>query len=170
MHNYSRNVLWSDEDECYIATSPEFQWISAFGDTPDEAFQELDVALKATIETYEEKGWTLPSPRKVEKYSGQFRLRLPKSLHRQIAERAEAEDVSLNTLIVSYVSAGLAEGRSRFLQKQTVFAFQFNHNVNRLEGTNRLFSASALPQFGFGHAQAVTKTIDNQLTFNVLLG
>nr|WP_302848012.1 toxin-antitoxin system HicB family antitoxin [Paenibacillus sp. OK003] len=31
-----------------------------------------------------------------DKYSGKFNLRVPRSLHRQLVERAAAEDVSLN--------------------------------------------------------------------------
>jgi|GEM_PF-775423 len=142
MHNYSRNVLWSDEDECYIATSPEFQWVSAFGDTPDEAFRELDVALKAAIETYKEKGWELPQPKKIEEYSGQFRVRLPKSLHRQMVERAKAEDVSLNTLVVSYVSAGLVESKNKHERKTTV-SIHFRDNMAQIAGAARLLAAPA---------------------------
>ncbi len=37
-------------------------------------------------------------------YSGQFRLRLPKSLHKHLAERAKAEGVSLNQLCVHILS------------------------------------------------------------------
>ena len=37
-------------------------------------------------------------------YSGQFRLRLPKSLHKHLAERAKAEGVSLNQFCVYVLS------------------------------------------------------------------
>ncbi len=46
MYKYSINVVWSDEDECYIATIPEFKGLSAFGDTQEEAIQEAFVALE----------------------------------------------------------------------------------------------------------------------------
>ncbi len=39
-------------------------------------------------------------------YSGQFRLRLPKSLHKHLVERAKAEGVSLNQLCVHILSKG----------------------------------------------------------------
>ena len=37
-------------------------------------------------------------------YSGKFNVRVPKSLHAALASEAEAEGVSLNQLVVSYVS------------------------------------------------------------------
>lgn len=40
-------------------------------------------------------------------YSGCIRARVPRSLHRELVERAEAEGVRLNQLILSYVSRGL---------------------------------------------------------------
>jgi predicted RNase H-like HicB family nuclease len=109
MNKYSYRVFWSDTDECYIATSPEFPRLSAFGDTAQEAIDELGVVLEAAMEIYEEEGWPLPEPQKVQTYSGQFRLRLPKSLHAQLAERAEIEGVSLNTLVVQHLSFGLGK-------------------------------------------------------------
>lgn len=136
MYNYSRNVIWSEEDNCYIATSPEFQWISAVGDTPDEAFYELGVALKAAIETCKEKGWELPQPKKMHDYSGQFRLRLPKSLHRQLAEQANSEDVSLNTLVVQYLSAAIAEANIRSRRQQDVLIVQIHRDKAQISGNS----------------------------------
>jgi antitoxin HicB len=51
-----------------------------------------------------------PVPEPARAYSGRFVLRLPKSLHRQLAERAEAEGVSLNTLALAALAQGLAMG------------------------------------------------------------
>ena len=113
MYNYSYRVVWSDKDECYIATCPEFPHLSAFGDTAPEALGELNVAMELAIDVYTEEGWKLPEPQKVHEYSGQFRLRLPKGLHRKLAIQAESEGVSLNTLSIQYLSEGLAESVSR---------------------------------------------------------
>lgn len=41
------------------------------------------------------------------KYSGQLRLRMPPSLHKELAEQAEQEGVSLNTLLLCLVSRNL---------------------------------------------------------------
>jgi predicted RNase H-like HicB family nuclease len=97
-HTYSFHVFWSDEDEAYIATCPEFPSLSAFGDTPDEALREGEAVLESFIDIYREDGRPLPEP---QTYSGKLNVRLPKSLHGALAKRAEQEGVSLNTLIVT---------------------------------------------------------------------
>lgn len=59
---YSFHLVWSDEDEAYIARCPEFPTLLAHGDTPDEALTEVQVALGGFIEIYLEEGLELPLP------------------------------------------------------------------------------------------------------------
>lgn len=109
---YSCNVIWSSEDNAYIATCPEFSGVSAFGDTAEVAVAELQNVLEATIETYRQEGWTLPEPRRLPSHSGKLLVRMPRSLHCAIAMRAEEEGVSLNTLIVALLAEALARRQS----------------------------------------------------------
>jgi hypothetical protein len=51
-------------------------------------------------QVYAELGLEPPEKR----YSGTFRVRVPKDLHRTLAAQAERQGVSLNTLIVSYLA------------------------------------------------------------------
>ncbi len=104
MNNYSFTITWSDEDEGYIAVCPEFPGQSAFGETVGESLTELKIALDLAVEIYQQEGWPIPEPRKLSVYSGQFRIRMPKFLHAKLAEQAEVEGVSLNTLVVTYLS------------------------------------------------------------------
>ena len=104
MHNYSVEAIWSEEDECYIATIPEFPGLSAFGDAQEKAIKEAKIALKGFIKVYKEDGCDLPKPYLLEPFSGQTRLRLPKSLHASLAKEAKREGVSLNTYILSILS------------------------------------------------------------------
>ena len=104
MDTYSCRLLWSDEDGGYIATSPEFPDLSAFGATAAEAVAVLEALLKDAAGTYRDSGWSLPAPLRVREYSGQLRLRLPRSLHGRLVEEAELDGVSLNTLIVSWLA------------------------------------------------------------------
>lgn len=101
MDQYSIVCQWSDEDEGYIALVPELKGVSAFGETPAEALAELEIAKKLHIRVHEEDGCPLPDPRKLPEFSGQLRLRLPKSLHEELSRAAEIEGSSLNTYIVS---------------------------------------------------------------------
>lgn len=102
---YGARLFWSDRDQAYVAASTEFDGVSALGKSMEEAAAELKAALDLTLETYVEEGWSLPSPPAMPEYSGQFRLRLPRSLHQWLATTAEVEGVSLNTLAVQLLAA-----------------------------------------------------------------
>jgi predicted RNase H-like HicB family nuclease len=104
MKNYGFNIFWSNEDEGFIATSPDFPGLSAFGETVEEALSEAQVALKLFIETYEEQGIQLPKPKSIQEYSGQFRLRISKELHRKAAEIAFEEGISLNQFVSNAIA------------------------------------------------------------------
>jgi len=107
-NKYSFKVRYSEEDEGYIAECPEFPGLSAFGETPVEAIREAEIALELFVESYEEEGKGLPKPKLTKEYSGQMRVRLPKSLHARLADMAEDEGVSLNTLMIQFLTEGVA--------------------------------------------------------------
>ena len=46
----------------------------------------------------------IPEPDSIEDYSGQFKLRLPRSLHRQLALQSKREGVSMNQYCVFLLS------------------------------------------------------------------
>jgi antitoxin HicB len=104
---FSRGVFWSVEDGAFVAVCPEFDALSALGATPAEASAQLDTALDAAVAVLEAEGRAVPEPLVHRGFSGQFRLRVPRSLHARLAHRAEAEGVSLNTLAVTLLSAGV---------------------------------------------------------------
>jgi antitoxin HicB len=54
-----------------------------------------------------EEGIPIPEPRPLEEFSGRFVLRLPKSLHRDVARKAEEEGVSINQWIVTAVARSI---------------------------------------------------------------
>ena len=60
---YHINLFWSDEDRSWVADAPDLKSCSAFGDTPEEALHELEVAIEAWLATAREKGLPIPEPR-----------------------------------------------------------------------------------------------------------
>jgi antitoxin HicB len=102
--NYSINLIWSDEDQGFVATVPEFKNLSAFGATREEALNEAQSAIDAYLETLEEDGISAPQADKFSNYSGQIRLRMPRQLHRTLANAAASDGVSLNTYMVHLLS------------------------------------------------------------------
>jgi predicted RNase H-like HicB family nuclease len=104
-NEYPLMVEWSKEDQQYVATCPSFPGLSALGETREQALTEAETVLHLFVESYKERQLELPEPRTVEDFSGQFRVRLPKSLHRQAAQLAESDGISLNQLMISAVEA-----------------------------------------------------------------
>ena len=132
MNKYGFRIVWSDEDEGYIATSPEFPGLSAFGESEEEALNEAKVARELFIEDMRERSEDLPEPLTASGFSGQTRLRLPKSLHRLAAEGAAAEGVSLNQFIVEAVSQKIgAEKTGQRLLEELRRLFQQNAQHRR---------------------------------------
>lgn len=54
-----------------------------------------DARREWTIAALEE-GLEIPLPHSLDDYSGQFKLRIPRSLHKQLAERSKREGISMN--------------------------------------------------------------------------
>lgn len=64
-YKYTTKVFWHPKDECYYAIVPdidEFKYISAWGDTPEDAIKELQVCISIVIEDLEERGDKVPEP------------------------------------------------------------------------------------------------------------
>ena len=63
MKDYHVNVFYSDEDGGYIADIPDLTYCSAFGETPEEAVREVQLAKVAWLEAARSTGKLIPSPR-----------------------------------------------------------------------------------------------------------
>lgn len=59
---YPVEIFYSAEDEGYIANVPDLLYCSAFGKTPEEALQEVQVAIKLHLDALEETGRPVPEP------------------------------------------------------------------------------------------------------------
>jgi antitoxin HicB len=97
---WSREVV-ADEDGIFVASVPELEGCFADGDTVEEALANLDQVLRDWLALALEEQAKIPEPRRQddELFSGRFSVRVPRSLHRRLSLRAEAEGASLNQLI-----------------------------------------------------------------------
>jgi predicted RNase H-like HicB family nuclease len=63
MKDYHINIFYSDEDGGYIADIPDLDACSAFGQTPEEALHEVEIAKRAWLESATAEGKPVPPPR-----------------------------------------------------------------------------------------------------------
>ncbi len=60
---YEIDIFYSAEDEAYIANVPELTYCSAWGDTYEEALEQVQVAMELHLQTLREEGRPVPDPR-----------------------------------------------------------------------------------------------------------
>ena len=102
----------ADPDGVYVITFPDLPGCMTQVEDVGEIGAAAEEVRRLWIITEYEDAAEIPLPSYPEEYSGKFNLRLPKSLHRRLAELAEREAVSLNQLVVSFLAAGDAVSRA----------------------------------------------------------
>lgn len=105
---YSR-VLIPEREGGYSAFVIEFPGCVSAGDTPDEAMENLSEAMELWLEAVIEAGQSVPAPAEATDYSGRLNVRMPETIHRDAAVRAQIDGVSLNQWILSAISRALGE-------------------------------------------------------------
>ncbi len=100
-----RMVLTPDIDEGgYVVSYPELKGCFSCGDTTETALKNAEEAKREWLTAAIEENIDIPLPDTDENYSGQFKLRIPKSLHRQLVLNARQEGVSMNQYCVYLLS------------------------------------------------------------------
>ena len=59
---YAKIVEWSNEDQCYVGSSPGLLYGGCHGDDEAAVFRELIEIVEETIALYEAEGRPLPAP------------------------------------------------------------------------------------------------------------
>ena len=62
MREYHINVFYSEEDQGYIADIPDLKSCSAFGETPEQALEEVLLAKNSWLESANSNGKPIPKP------------------------------------------------------------------------------------------------------------
>jgi len=97
--------LHVDGEDLWRATVRELPDVAEFAATREEAVALARDAIEDLQETAAEDGTPFPEPvDEGDDYSGRVTLRMSKSMHRDVAERAEREEVSLNAYIVECIA------------------------------------------------------------------
>lgn len=108
---YPFNVI-ADLDGGYVIEYPDLPGCMTQAETLDEIIPMAEDARRLWIESVYERGeLEIPLPSHPEEYSGKFNVRLPRSLHRKLAESAEGEGISLNSYVAELLARGDAQAQ-----------------------------------------------------------
>ncbi|MCD7884495.1 MAG: type II toxin-antitoxin system HicB family antitoxin [Lachnospiraceae bacterium] len=88
----------------YVVSFPDLPGCFTCGETVESAVSNAKDAKKAWLEAALEEGLEIPEPDSLEGYSGQFKLRIPRSLHKSLAEHSRREGISMNQYCVYLLS------------------------------------------------------------------
>lgn len=93
---YKMEVVEDKDEGGFVVSFPDLRGCLTCADTIEKAISLSEDAKRVWLETAIEDGTEIPLPDSDDNYSGQFKFRMPKSLHRSLAEHAKAEGISMN--------------------------------------------------------------------------
>ncbi|NLW56320.1 MAG: type II toxin-antitoxin system HicB family antitoxin [Firmicutes bacterium] len=141
-----RLIPLSEEDGGgWLAEIPDLKGCCSDGETAEEALKNIEEAKEIWFTTAIKRGQKIPLPTldQEEQYSGKFTLRLPKFLHKNLAEAAREEEVSLNSYILSMLSLNFGKAQSTRSNSLTVYVFNQLDEFPKKRYENELFSLNS---------------------------
>ena len=97
---YRMEIVEDREEGGYVVSYPDLPGCLTCGETIESAVENARDAKRVWLEAALEEGVSIPMPDSLEDYSGQFKLRLPRSLHRALAEHSQREGISMTQYCV----------------------------------------------------------------------
>lgn len=110
---YTINPLSVEDGSGWVVEFLDLKGILGTGDTIDEAIQDAMNAKEGWFEICIRENKDIPEPWSHQKrYSGNFALRMPKSMHEWVVKEAEKEGISVNQHI-NYLLAAVKGKRQK---------------------------------------------------------
>ncbi len=139
--------LQRDAEAGWFVRIQELPGCMSQGDTAEEALAMIQDAMTGWLEVAIEEGLSIPEPRPEEDYSGKFVVRVPKSLHRDLALAAEREGASLNQFINTTLARAVGRAESApsedGLRKLPDLMTRVEHLLDKLDNEANLAWAGA---------------------------
>lgn len=101
---YKIEIIPDVNEGGFVISYPELPGCLTTGETVEEAIRNAEDAKKEWFIAALESNCKIREPKEEDEYSGQFKLRIPKSLHRNLAEAAKEEGISMNQYCVYLLS------------------------------------------------------------------
>lgn len=93
---YRMEIIPDTIEGGFAVRFPELPGCLTCADTMEEAVRNAEDCKREWLAAAIEDRTPIPEPMTDEDYSGQFKLRIPKSLHKSLAEHSKAEGISMN--------------------------------------------------------------------------
>ncbi len=93
---YRLEIVPDADEGGFVACYPELPGCLTCGETVEAAAKNALDAKREWIAAALEEGIAIREPESLEGYSGQFKLRIPRSLHKSLAEHSRSEGISMN--------------------------------------------------------------------------
>ena len=105
---YRMEIISDTEEGGYVVSFPELKgYLTCVEKIEDAVECGLD-AKKEWLQAAISNDYPIPDPDESENYSGQFKLRIPKTLHKQLVIQAKREGISMNQYCVYLLSQNAA--------------------------------------------------------------
>ena len=101
--------LSAEDGGGYLIEYPDLPGCHSDGETPEQAIVNGRDAVRSYMASCKKHGDPIPKPNLPAPHSGQFRVRLPRSLHARLVAQADREGVSLNMLMVAAAAQALGQ-------------------------------------------------------------
>jgi len=108
-YSFTIRHLTQEEGGGYFIEFPDLPGCISDGETIEQAIENGEDAVDCWLAAAKLAGKEIPPPNNVEKQSGKWVQRVPKSLHSRLIAQARREGVSLNSLVISMVAEGLGQ-------------------------------------------------------------
>lgn len=102
--SYRMEIVEDQDEGGFVVSYPDLPGCITRGETIESAVANALDAKRAWMEAALEEGIEIQEPDSLEGYSGQFKLRIPRSLHRSLAEHSKKEGISMNQYCVYLLS------------------------------------------------------------------
>ena len=101
---YRMEIVEDSDEGGFVASYPDLPGCISCGETVEAAAANAQDAKHAWLVVSSGGRHTRCEPDSLDDYSGQFKLRIPKSLHRSLAEHSRREGISMNQYCVYLLS------------------------------------------------------------------
>lgn len=105
---YQMNIIPDLQQGGYIISFAELPGCITYGDTLQEALDLVDDCKRSWFAGCINSHYEIPEPDIYNDYSGQFKLRIPKKLHKDLAINAKKEGISMNQYCLYLLSSNNA--------------------------------------------------------------